>query len=290
MIKKVNFQQIVAGGLATTVLVSSCTKDALFINNRDIENVNITRLNQNRSENVEILPIHYTSDEFEYFNFLNQLASDIMSDPNIAKQFLDDPNTYLQQNGFGDIKIKMDDAMLKFVIALSNEEIVRAIENNDIQQFLSLMKKYDLISLVNNSDTERIIKLINENPELKNFNGMEKTSVVAFAAIVVVGAIVAVWAVAVTHAVTVNVAAAATVFAAFWAVAGAIDAQPKLDGDDYLIKLWRMKNDNNSTYVLINEYEKQKINELILGIKNSYPEVFNTVDEKTVRQLLSLNI
>lgn len=109
-----------------------------------------------------------TDDECEFLNAIIRLIDDIISDKFISDNLLLDSKDVLIKYGYyGNIII--DDNLLKILIAFSDANIRKAIENRDIVEFISLVNNLGLIG-----DGQSNIDLSNINEELlKKLNDLK---------------------------------------------------------------------------------------------------------------------
>lgn len=309
---QIKAKQIIAGSLASIILIQSCTKSSVnYYYSEDIDYINT---NNNDYENSILLPIDISIDSQvgTYLDFLNELASNIIQNPMIAQDFLMNPDNYIYSHGYSNIHINMDDALLNMVLCLADEELNSSIKNNDVASFVHICNRKGYIKAVNDYDVKLVKKLLENNPEIvqlvKQFDGtdndlkIESEAGVAFAAVLVVGVVAFIWAVAVTHAGVVNAALAGTVFAyeaAYtWSTIGEEPLPPVSKGNNgsihdanKLIKLWLLKGgDSVHCEMITNLNNEIYVEQLIEAIQKELPEIGETVDINLLKKNIMLNI
>jgi hypothetical protein len=295
MKKKVNLQQIVAGALATTFLVESCTKYDLYYESGSVPDINQT-YNSSLHSPFSVLSIPITVEEKNYLLFINYLLEEILINPQKAQEFMNAPNSYALAAGFKDIKLDLNDNLLQCIIAISDTEIRDAVINKDITKFIKLCKEKNIIKNFDIANSPIIKGILAKNLDIDQFLEGEKTSFVAFAVAVVVGVAVFIWAVAVTHVATTNVAVAVTAFETVAALSHvtigvAHDNFYNYLQDKFFLQLWEINGGNSEqTYALLSEYAESQVNSTIKALKQTYPEKFENVNDEDLKQFLALNV
>ncbi|MDR3286053.1 MAG: hypothetical protein LBT27_01250 [Prevotellaceae bacterium] len=104
-------KQVFASTMSVAILAPSCTPLATSLINGDKMPIYRTQSYQDLGELAIPIDIKLSSENARYVNFLQKLANDIIQNPEIAKEFADNPNAYLQKNGF-DMTISLDEGML----------------------------------------------------------------------------------------------------------------------------------------------------------------------------------
>lgn len=119
----------ILGFSVASIIAASCSSDDLWIETDE----NTEYLKQFSDEGNAALSINLSHDEIEYLNFLDKLGKDVVNTPAIARQFSKDPATFIHQYGYNG-KIDFDEGMLKLMLALGDEDINDAINQNDISK------------------------------------------------------------------------------------------------------------------------------------------------------------
>ncbi len=293
MKKKITPKQIIAGSLAATMLAQACTEGTFYFADENVIDIN----NRSHPNGDLIIPLELntTTEEKEYFVFLNNLAADIIKYPAIANSFAKDPAEFLERYGYTNKNISLDEGMMKLVLALGDEEINEAISQNDIKKLVRLCRDKKIVEYVKDSDIDRINTLLNKNPKLFRLNEVDdiqaNASVVAFALAVVVGAAAFIWAVVVTHVAAANAAAAATVYAYAYAVQAKWAEIRSNRRNSEINQLWALKGgDLSQTYILGEECNKQMANDLIEALEKEFPHKLKGVNKESLRKIINLNL
>jgi hypothetical protein len=302
MKKKVNSQQIVAGILATTFLVESCTKyQDIYYSPLPVPDIN-KKYNSLQSP-FSVLSIPVTKEEREYLAFVNYLLGDIINNPQIAEDFMNEPERYALEAGFNDLKINLEDNLIRMIVTIADQEIRDAVINKDITRFLQLCQEKNIINNFDISNSPIIKEIIEKNPDISQFlatssmGTLDRASFIALAVAVIAGVAVFIWAVAVTHDATVNVAVAATAVETVAAIShvtitkGFYNISQELNVNDLVLELWNIHGgDSEQTYILTSEYIEIQIESAINALKQAYPQKFAQINDDDFKQFLALNI
>lgn len=151
--------QAISGTVSTSILVSSCNIPYAvdyLVNDKEEIYEKISQKNSNA--NAIPIDIHLSKENVNYLNFLSILGGEILSDPSVAQSFSANPQKYISDKGFEDITVDLDESFLKIIIALGDEEIIRAIKDGDFKQFIR-----STLTDLKNTDIQLIIseKMIN---------------------------------------------------------------------------------------------------------------------------------
>ena len=120
---------------SVSIIAASCSSDGLWTESDE----NTEYLKSFGDEGNAAISINLTHDEIEYLKFLDKLGKDVIKEPAVARQFASDPNAFIQQYGYKG-EINLDEGMLKLVLALGDEDINTAVNQNDITTALALMQ------------------------------------------------------------------------------------------------------------------------------------------------------
>lgn len=291
--KNKNIKKIVVGSLVPSVL-ASCTYSTLFIQD-DVVAIN-TQINDDEINNIAVpISLNLDAKDLRYLTFIEKLATDIIENPIIATQFIENPQKYLSLYEVSDLSIKIDDGLLKLIMALGDCEINEAIKSDNIPLFLSLCKTKGIFNEIKSSDLNNIVSIASQN---EDFDALKSNDTSAFAVAVAIGAAVTVWVAAVTHAVVVNAATVATVVTAAAATVTVTlqsgsetqTTQSIINERDPLVyQLWTLKSENNETTIFLSEYENELINDLISNLQLSFPDLTEK-DLSVIKQIASLEL
>ena len=295
-IMKNKLKKIVVGTLSGTILLESCTNG--YYLNYDVEDINEVISKTSDSFNSTALPINVQFEEgqLKYLLFIQNLAQDIISDSNVAKLFIEDPDKYLSDKGFDKENFNIDSKLTQIILGLADEEICNAITSGNIARYISLLKNKGLIDNISINELNSLKDYsININNALGlNGNQQELASAFAFAAAVLVGAIAVVWVVVVEHFGAANAVGALTAIA--WKV-GAITSGNKITNisDNIMstraFQIWNLKSqDPDTTYLVADELTANTVDSLIEYFKTHMPDLYNNTDLQILRNAIIANI
>lgn len=274
---------IVSGVLASSMLASSCTP---YMQAEVYE-----RYDPTSDIGEELLPVslNLRPEDAQYIMALQRLSQDIIHHPSIAKEVVAHPETILMRYGY-DGKINLDDSVTKIIMALGDDEINLAIQNRDINKFISLCREYGILSDKIQSDLlsdefyqEQIAKIRQHAQTRGDINDMETMDI-----FLVAGALV----VAVVGVVVVTGFGLAWNTGVAWNnyayVNQAEEHQDNIQEDISAIDIIPMKMIDG--YHLISEYYEDIVNAGLDYIKEMYPDILKNYTEDEIRQLLYINI
>lgn len=274
---------IVSGVLASSMLASSCTP---YMQEEVYE-----RYDPTSDIGEELLPVslNLRPEDAQYIMALQRLSQDIIHHPSIAKEVVAHPETILMRYGY-DGKINLDDSVTKIIMALGDDEINLAIQNRDINKFISLCREYGILSDKIQSDLlsdefyqEQIAKIRQHAQTRGDINDMETMDI-----FLVAGALV----VAVVGVVVVTGFGLAWNTGVAWNnyayVNQAEEHQDNIQEDISAIDIIPMKMIDG--YHLISEYYEDIVNAGLDYIKEMYPDILKNYTEDEIRQLLYINI
>lgn len=275
---------IVSGVLASSMLASSCTpymKDEMY-----------ERYDPTSDTGEELLPVslNLRPEDAQYIMALQRLSQDIIHNPSIAKEVAAHPETILMRYGY-DGKINLDDSVTKIIMALGDDEINLAIQNRDINKFISLCREYGILSDKIQSDLlsdefyqEQIAKIRQHAQTRGHINDMETIDI-----FLVAGALV----VAVVGVVVVTGFGLAWNTGVAWNNYAYVNRamnehSESMQQDLSAIDIIPMKMIDG--YHLISEYYEDIVNAGLDYIKEMYPDILKNYTEDEIRQLLYVNI
>lgn len=138
--------KIICGAASTSIMITSCDPYSELDNLYNQQSVLLLSENNGLGKNAVPIDLHLKKDDVEYINFLQKLTKKIIEDPKVAKEFSDNPQAYVDKLGYKK-KINIDDSLLKIILALGDEEILRAIEDNNLEKFISLCQSKKLLTM-----------------------------------------------------------------------------------------------------------------------------------------------
>lgn len=290
----------IAGILSGSILFESC---AVGYFDEPADNINQIINHDNHDSFAVPLNIKLSNKDIEYFSFLKQLSLDIITNPSIANEFIKDPKLYIAKYGFDDKHIEVDSKLTKCILALGDTEISDAINNGDIDKYLTLLQQKNYIDKVtiNNIDVllseNNDIKIKNLVDSLKINEGELQASLAFFALAVVVGVAAVVWVAVIEHFGLANAVGGLT--AVYWKVAAVTDGQETTEENKKLsslpnsnvIQVWRLRNnDPKSLYLLADAYTSNLIESVLKYIKRNFPSEYDKVSENELRNAILINI
>ena len=217
-----------------------------------------------------------------------------MQDPVIARQFVKNPDAFVEDYGY-EGGINLDEGMLKLILALGDEDINKAVNQNDMLKVLDLMESKGLLDGVDEigiSLTNEQIRKIYENLGIK-VDASEVDSRIAVLAVPVV-----VYAVAIAYsqaAVLYNVAGALNVLGAINVYAwselwGRSNEISEIVNGQLPLKLWNLKGHSENTYMVVDEYVNIQVGRAIAIMKEHNSDLLRYIDEDELARLVKYNI
>lgn len=252
-------------------------------------------------EGTPVINIKLSIEETNYLNFLNGLATDIIKEPAVAREFARDPSTFVKQYGYKD-KVNLDEGMLRLILTLGDEDINNAISQKDVTKAIELMKSKGLLDDICNSkmkiqfsqeEISKIYKQMGANFEKESFD--EKISIstaVAVTVLYVLAAAIESVAVGYSVAGAFNLAAYFTVV-----VYSKTSLWPRLenymDGTIHRnlpLKIWSLKGQKAKTYMAADKYVTDQAKKMMKLIKDYDPEILQKIDERYLEQILKVSL
>lgn len=297
MNKKDLFSKGVIGLTASSVIVASCTNEAVWM---DFDESKDTA-SQFSDDGVQALNIQITKEEAEYLKFLNNLGADIIKEPVVAREFAKDPSAFIKQYGYNG-KVNLDEGMLKLILALGDEDINTAVNQSDISTTIALMESKGFLEDISNSymninlsddDIKQIYQKMGIDPN--NVTIGEKKGLKLALAVWPVWALVAAYemvAAVYTAAVFINGGVALNIYAA-------VEVYSENQNDDQIdntimqnlpLRVWSLKGQEANTYIAADKYVTNQAQKLMKFFKEKDPMTFENIDEKQLEQMLKLSI
>lgn len=301
---KKNTKKIISGVLATSVMLQSCDPKIYFYDD-EIEDINDSHSKENNSEIIPIQIIGEESD-LKYIQFINMLSLEIINKPDVAKEFISNTDKFLKEKGYEDLDINIDDYLLRIITLFGDEDLNKAIKENDINAYMEQMYAKGYMNELNKSDFDRINRLIEDNPELFANLGLIKTksslAVVAFTVAAVVAAIVYLGAAVVNYVGAATLAIAAAVAVTTLSITGGGGSTPDPYGDpiysyksirldDDVLKIWAFKGGNmNKLSILADKQLSLRVDNILKDLNKKNPELMSAQDVENIKQLILLNV
>ncbi len=141
--------KVLSGSLSTSIIASSCnlpgTVNYLMSDADDnVYNKVITRASEIGLSAVP-MDMCLESADVRYLEFLSDLGEKIIKDPKVAHDFSHDPQKYIEEQGYSDIQVNLDESILNLVVALGDNEVLETINNNDFEGFIEVCQKKNLL-------------------------------------------------------------------------------------------------------------------------------------------------
>ncbi|MFA6030401.1 MAG: hypothetical protein WC969_11145 [Elusimicrobiota bacterium] len=132
---------------------------------------------------------------------LSILADEIYKDPQVAREFSEDPMKYLKKIGCEDVKLRLDAMEVRIVMALGDASVRSALETRDPKAFLTALESRGLFTY-----PEKSHFLIAFKDELMKVSDSDEQVTAAVAAAYVIAAVASQAAVAYNVVAVLNVA------------------------------------------------------------------------------------
>ena len=85
---------------------------------------------------------HFTEQDMSYIDYLVNLSERIIKEPSIAFNFAQNPNQFINNEGFdGHFNFKDNDGHLMLITALGDKEIREKLESGDLSAFMEICKE-----------------------------------------------------------------------------------------------------------------------------------------------------
>lgn len=295
--KKDLFAKGVIGLSATSIIAASCSSESVWMDNDDPSEIE----SQFSDEGSPVINIKLSDEETGYLRFLNGLAADIIKEPAVAREFAKDPSAFVKQYGYQG-KVNLDEGMLKLILALGDEDINTAVNQNDMTTAIALMENKGLLDDVSKSEikiqfTKEEMRQIYEQMGLdfdeKTFGEKKGVSTAVAATVFYLAAAAIEW-VAVGHTV-----AGAFNLAAYFTFVIYSEAyflgltERDVDGTIHRnlpLKIWSLKGQDANTYIAADKYVTDQAKKMMKLIKDNDPKALEKIDESQLEQILKLSI
>mgnify|MGYP007101888049 CR=1 FL=1 len=278
---------------ALSLIVASCSSEDLWTeSDEDVE-----YLKEFSDDGCTALSIKLSKDEASYLSFLNKLGKDITKDPVVARQFAKNPTAFVKQYGYKG-EINLDEGMLKLVLALGDEEINTAINQNDITTAVALMESKGILDDAGKSDiklqfSDEEVKKIYESMGIEvddEFISQKKyCSVAAVWLAYVVAAVYSQAGVVYNAAAAINAAVWFTVYA--WTEAwGQAKDLNNVCNANLPLKIWSLKGQYENSYVAADAYVTDQSKKVVDYVKSNNPDMLQYVSESQLEQIIKINL
>lgn len=280
--------------LAGCITFESCEGGLILdLPSDEISLENSTALNDTNSIAVNV---RYSLDEssIKYLEFINQLATDIINDSTVAKEFIKAPNSYLNSYGFEE-NVNINPRLTNCILALADTDICNSAKKGNIAEYIQLMRTKGYIDKAFIHDINNIYNDNNSNKKtnfitLHSSNSQSiQASAVAFAIMAVVGAVVAVWAVVVEHFAAGNAIFYLTVLTTSYKGKGLNRASTNIHNSS-LISAWKLKSGSSNSYIASHKMTEEIISSTIKEIRSSNNPDLNSISDEELRAFILINL
>ena len=225
----------------------------------------------------------------EYIKFLSMLSFDIINNPQIANEFINNPEAYCLKYGYTQ-QLNLDKGLVKLIMALGNKEIIDSINNGDVNAYINACKRNGLLEFESLNQDPYLNKLSNYMlSEYKNDSNIlhinqsekivEKKMGAVYGAVAIVIAAVAVEAFVVIGTTT-------------WVTHGqhAIRSRGYSSEQNHLLEVWDLKSQGKRDYVIADKINDSIVEEGLVIIRDNFPEVYEIVDKNILRNVILFNL
>lgn len=218
------------------------------------------------------------SDEYNlYVTIAQKIANDICSYPDLAKEFVDNPQLFFSKYGY-EKEINLDDGFVRLLTAYADDEIRQAIRDNDLATVVRLCHKKKIfdgaVSEINlEYEFEKALKDANYNAQIQPYSWFWFAQWLAFASAYL------------GFSAVYNFSAYTDVH-----VEGIVAALSDNASGFNLKLLWNVVSDKDSIqFVSTNDCEKV-VDEILLVLKDVRPELFEEFSEIEIRNQIATSL
>lgn len=239
--------------------------------------------------------IPLTLQDQDYIRFLRQLSSEIICNPIAAQEFANNPEAYCQKFGYSH-QLNLDQGLIKLIMALGDKELNDSINNKNVNAFVKACKKNGLLEFTslyqdpylmkisdyiyqkksNSSLTQQFAQTRAEMEAdleiVDNFSGVYGAVAVVIAAIAVEAFIVMGTTTWITH------------------VHQSAYQEVDYQNQNSMIEVWDLKNSGEEDFFITNKINEAIVEEGLQIIKENFPEIYEAINENTLRNIILLNI
>ena len=284
---KKKITRIVSGTVSASILTASCNPMAyedMDQSKKNDEKYMKTRSGTNGASVAIPVKITMDSDNAKYIFFLQNLASDIIKNPSIAREFLKSPSKYLSKYGYNK-SINLDDHLLKVILTLGDNDAIAAINRNDIDDFVKICESKGLYSdqekRIKEESNTLLLKALNNGTEpLKIQNPVAISPIIPFLFIAVAVVVVVVYAVTETEWDTEEISHQQ---AFDNKIQHLVDYQP-------YIQAYALREGWDKTYILVSDYTEKQIEQTTNYVKQTYPEITKNYSDVQIQNVIKLNL
>jgi hypothetical protein len=290
--------KVVSGVVATSVVSTNVLVSCTNFLYEDMRLVNA----ELPDKGLSAIDIDFSKDDIDYLNFLDKLGNDIIEHPIIAKEFVKNPQLFVEQYGYYN-KVDIEENLLKLILTLGDDDINSAMRVGDVKLTLMLMKEKGLLTAdsytkINISEEQKnqILALIGVDEANFDQYGACTVAVVCIAYLFV--GVISMAAAVYTTAVSVNVVAA--VVAALGALL-AVEVEVygyvnDLNNSNFLdnntpLKIWGLKGDTKNTFIAVDMYLEEEVDNIIELLESTDKNVFEKgISKSQLKNVIKLNL
>lgn len=271
--KKQNLKKVITTILVPSVLLPACNSSSFFLED-DVTTIN-SRAYTGNGVAVPI-DLDLTSKDQKLLNFIVRLSNDIIQNPLIAKKFSEDPQAIAKSYKITNLQIDFNDPFWNLIKALGDEDLNKAITQNDISLFLSLCSEKGLINDLKQSELCRYIEQLGPNDSPTVRSGVMAVPVAVFVGVVAGCAA--------------GVEAAVLYHETYWWTDGSESQATMSQRDAQAYQLWALKKGAEDTHIMLSEYQEKILNDCIDGLQKYFPERIEGINMVELRQFISINM
>lgn len=155
--KKKKVQKTVSVSLASSILLSSCSPQNI-LNYGEIEEANNKQMQRvskrSKQSNEDLLSsclLPLSEEDKQLITLCINLTNDILQDKDVAARFSENPQSYFAEKGYtytGDF----NSGLIQLALAAADEDIRKAVENQNAKLFINLCIQKGLLSIPSNLD------------------------------------------------------------------------------------------------------------------------------------------
>ncbi|MCE2615395.1 hypothetical protein [Phocaeicola oris] len=262
--------KIVAALVSTGVILPSCS--GYFIDEELVENAELPDIG------ISAINLPFDEQEISYLLFLSKLGNDIIEYPQTAREFIANPQKYIEKYGFCE-PINLDDSLLKLILALGDNDVNSAINAEDYSLAINLLKNKGLLTSVRSD----FIDLSNgEITKLYNVIGIKaKSQEVDTGFIAPIPVIV--FAIA---ALALAIAAGTIIY-----IRTSMDVTNEMSnvGSNSTLRILKLKSCSTKTYIAVNKFIDDEVDKIYKKIESlNYP--METEAKEQVKNFIKINI
>lgn len=257
--KKKKFQKHCSKAMLCLVaasIVTSCNNDYL----EEKSSFDQIDFAPDNATSISLLPIElYVGEDYnDVLSFIDSFTENILSNPNEALEFRRNPSDVLKKYNLDNISVDRNSPEIQLIFALSEPEILEAINNNDVNKMLDLLQNKGLLQ---SDKTKNMHDMVRQLENLRSSStGIATTRIdnaeKSLVAICLAGVLIYVAAATVAETIVI----VHCKFAMWGLVQSAQDTQLNAVLDNNVVKLWAIaKNNDGISYDISDELHNSVI-------------------------------